>query len=156
MTGRTIAQQVAALERLKTPALVERYAALFGKPPHIKNRTWLWRNVAWKLQEQHYGGLSDPARARLAELMAEVDVPPLPDPNVARGTVRRSRTTPLVAPGTVLTRTWRGREYRVEVREDDYALDGVTYGSLTAVAKAITGTHWNGRLFFGLSKRGKA
>jgi hypothetical protein len=156
MSTSTIAQQVAALERLKTPALVERYTALFGKPPHMKNRTWLLRNVAWKLQEQHYGGLSEPARTRLAELMAEVELPPLPDPNVAKGTVRRSRTKPLVAPGTVLTRTWRGHEYRVEVREDDYALDGVTYGSLSAVAAAITGTHWNGRLFFGLLKRGKA
>ncbi len=149
----TIAQQVAELARLKTPELVERYATLFGRPPHMKNRTWLWRNVAWKLQEAHFGGLSEPAQARLAQLMSEVVLPPAPDPNVRTGTVKRGRANPLVAPGTVLIRTWRGQEYRVEVLADGYSLDGVTYRSLSGVAHAITGSHWNGPLFFGLSKR---
>ncbi len=149
----TIAQQVAALERLKTPDLIERYVALFGRPPHLKNRTWLWRNVAWKLQEQHYGGLSEPAQARLAQLMSEVVLPPAPDPKLKTGTVKRGRGKPLVAPGTVLTRSWRGREYRVEALDEGYSLDGVTYRSLSGVAHAITGSHWNGPLFFGLSKR---
>ena len=151
----TIAKQVADLEKLPTPKLVERYTELFGQQPHSKNRTWLWRNVAWKLQEQHYGGLSEPAQARLAELMAETVLPPAPDPSVRTTTLRHARTKPLVAPGTALTRSWRGREYRVEVLNEGYVLDGVTYRSLSAVATAITGGHWNGRLFFGLSKRGK-
>ena len=55
--------------------------------------------------------------------------------------------------GTVLTRVYKGHEIRVVTLDDGFEYDGRVYGSLTAVAKAVTGQHWNGKLFFGLTKR---
>ena len=57
--------------------------------------------------------------------------------------------------GTTLVRRWRGKDYYVKVLDDGYEYDGVIYRSLSAVAKAITGSHWNGPLFFGVTKRKK-
>lgn len=55
--------------------------------------------------------------------------------------------------GTVITRTWRGRDLRLVVLEDGFELDGVRYGSLSEAARAVTGAHWNGKLFWGLTQR---
>ncbi len=70
--------------------------------------------------------------------------------------LKKNRRLDDPAPGTVLTRTWNGQEIRVLVRDDGYERDGELFRSLTAVARAVTGSKWNGRLFFGLTKRKKA
>jgi hypothetical protein len=155
MTGGapTIADQVLALQTLDVPALVARYERVFGQAPHCRNRIWLWRNVAWKIQEQTLGGLSPEARARLEQLVSEIRLPTEPPPKIARVRVNKRRVQSVLAPGTTLARTWHGRELRVTVLDRGFEHDGVVYRSLSAVARGITGTNWNGHLFFGLRPR---
>jgi len=62
--------------------------------------------------------------------------------------------TSMLKPGALLVREWNGRSYQVEVVEDGYLMDGRTWSSLSALAQHITGTHWSGPRFFGLSKAG--
>ena len=152
----TIPQQLQELQALSPAELARRYEALFGKPPRVRNKAFLQRRVAWKLQEKQLGGLSPRARARLDELVAQIDVPiaSAPPPPRRRAVMRTARPDP-EAPmvGTTLVRKWRGQELRVEVRETGFEWGGTLYSSLSAVAKAITGAAWNGRLFFGLVQR---
>ena len=150
----TIATQVRELQNLAADQLAERYTELFGKPPRIRNVAFLRRQVAWKLQERELGGLTDRARARLDELVARIDLPlrtPQPRPRPQPQAARPEQKTPLV--GTTLVREWRGQKIQVEVADGSYIWNGTPFRSLSAVAKAITGTSWNGRLFFGLTER---
>jgi hypothetical protein len=148
----TIAQQVQELERLSPAELAHRYQTLLGKPPRVRNAAWLRRQVAWHLQAQQLGGLTDRAKSRLDELIAGIDLPLAAPhrPNPAPKRVDHPKA-PMV--GTVLKRRWHDQEIIVEVREDGFAWDGVVYRSLSACAKAITGAAWNGKLFFGLTQR---
>ena len=148
----TISQQLRQLRDLSTAQLADRYAELHGKAPRIKNHAFLLRRVAWKLQEREFGGLPERAKARLEELIAEIALA-LHDPTPPRP--RRPQRTESRAPmaGTTLIRKWHDQEIRVEVRDGGFEWNGALYGSLSAVAKAITGANWNGRLFFGLTQR---
>ena len=147
----TIAQRITELQQMKVPELVAEYERAYGFAPHCKNRIWLWRNVAWKIQEQALGGFPADAQARLEELIAEIK---LPEPGATRPRTRRPGE---LLPGTALTREWHGEQIAVRVADDGtFVLKGVPYGSLSAVAKAITGQHWSGALFFGLRNRSKS
>ena len=115
----------------------------------MKHRDWLWRRIAWKIQEQRFGGLSGVARRRLDELIAELDLP-LGRAHTVREKIQRRGDPPI---GTTLTRMWKGQEVRVTAVDGGWEHEGVVLRSLSAVAKAVTGSHWNGRLFFGLTKR---
>ena len=154
MNSKTIAQQLVELRGLAAAQLATRYSELFGKPPRVRNRAWLFRQVAFRLQEQQLGGLSDRAKTRLGELMAQSDLPiattPTPRPK-PKPVARAESTAPTV--GTVLVREWHGQRIEVRVIADGFTWNGVTYTSLSAVAKAITGVGWSGALFFGLRKR---
>ena len=150
MTDRPLAEQVAAYRTMRVPGLVAEYQRLFGQPPHCTNRTWLWRNVSWKIQELHHGGLPEEARQRLEEIIDEHIRPRFEA--AAKGRKAREAKTAL-RPGTVLTREWHGRHVRLEVTDAGFVVDGVPYASLSAAAQAVTGQHWSGRLFWGLRKR---
>lgn len=149
----SILEEITELRSMTVPALVERYTTAFGKPPRVKHKEWLWKRIAWKLQEQRLGGLSKVAKARLESLIAQIDI--RIDRSEATTTLRDCAAG-MPEAGTVLTRRWRGQEVRVTVLERGFDHEGVVYRSLSAVAKAITASHWNGKLFFGLSKRGGA
>ncbi len=151
-----IAEELEELRGLKAAQLVDRYAELFGKPPRVKNREHLWKRCAWKMQEIRFGGLSAKAKERLEELIAEIDLPPRERTRTVSGVLKKDRRPDDPLPGTILTRTWKGQEIRVLVREDGYECNGQIFRSLTAVARAITGSRWNGRFFFGLTNRKKA
>jgi hypothetical protein len=151
----TIPQQLQELQALSPAELARRYEALFGKPPRVRNKAWLFRQCAFRLQELAFGGLGDRARNRLDELKTQITLPvaaatPRPRP----APVRAEAKAPLV--GTVLMREWRGQQIQVEVRENGFEWSGVVYRSLSACAKAITGAAWNGKLFFGLTSRRSA
>ena len=149
---KSITQEIAELRAMGVPELAERYETVFGRPPRVKHRDWLWRRIAWKIQEQRFGGLSEVAKRRLDELIAELDLP-LSKERAVRGRLARPGDPPL---GTTLTRVWKGREVRTTAVESGWEHDGVVHRSLSAVAKAVTGSHWNGRLFFGLKSRRRA
>jgi hypothetical protein len=156
-----IAKEVAALPRLSFAALRARYAQLFQEPTRVGNRPWLVRRIAWRLQALAEGDLSDRARRRAAELANDADLRLLPPraADVARqgpvktapASVRQQKTDGrLPQPGAVITRLYKGQTLQVEVVPAGFAYAGTVYASLSAVAKAITGSHCSGYLFFRL------
>ena len=149
-----ITEELRELTIMTPVELADRYELLFGHPPRIKNRQWLWKRIAWKLQERRWGGLSGAARARLDALIAELDLPLDERRRTVKGRLWPAVPASAPKPGTVLARTWKGREIRVEVTENGYLYESEVYRSLSAVARAVTGSRWNGRLFFGLTQRG--
>jgi len=147
-TDPTIVAQLAAFEKLDTPQLVAEFERLFGEKPRCRHKVWLRRNVCWKVQELHYGGLSPAARERLEKLIDEAVVPGC---GTATAPPARPRDPTEPPVGTVLAREWRGQQIRVMATPDGYEHDGQRFRSLSAVAQHVTGTKWNGRLFFGLA-----
>jgi hypothetical protein len=154
-----VGREVAALNRLSIGRLREKYAEAFGEPPASSNRAWLARRIAWRLQERAFGGLSERAKRRAAELADDADlrvVTPRARMNVVPGEDAPAPHDPrLPAPGTVLTRAYKGKTLEVKVLSCGFEFKGDRYASLSAVAKAATGSHLNGFAFFGLTgKRG--
>ncbi len=142
----TIEDQIRALEELDVAALVVRYQELTGKQPRRRFRQYLVKRCAFALQEREFGGLSRVAQKRIAELAAEIKLPLAVTP-------RNVRTRyPGVRPGTTLVRVWKGEEQRVLVHPEGFEWREQMYSSLSAVASAIAGSRWNGRLFFNLPK----
>ena len=157
-----VATEIAALPRLRVSELRAKFAAVFGEPTPSHNKVWLVKRLAWRLQAVAEGDLTERARQRAAELSADADLR-LSAPR-AEGT--QGNTVPAQAPtlrmppderlrpGTILTRRYKGRTLEVEVREHGFAFEGQVYRSLSAVAKAVTGSHCSGHFFFGLAKKG--
>jgi hypothetical protein len=149
-----VARELAALQRLTVPQLRQRYAEVFGETTNANNRTWLLKKIAWRLQALAEGDLSERVRQRAAELANDADLRanppktmPLPVP-VEAPTPRPAADDRLPSAGTVLTRPYKGQVLQVQVLSDGFEYDGQVYPSLSAVAKAITGSHCNGFLFF--------
>ena len=149
--ARPITEEIAELRGLPVADLVVRYEAVYGKPPRVKHREHLWRRVAWKIQEQRFGGLSGTAKRKLDELIAEIDIPLVATGAEPKNPVHRVNGEPQI--GTTLVRVWRDREIHATRTDEGWEHAGVVYGSLTAVANAATGSHRSGRAFFGLTKR---
>ncbi|OQB81215.1 MAG: hypothetical protein BWX88_04349 [Planctomycetes bacterium ADurb.Bin126] len=152
-----IKAELAAMENMTTGELVERYAALTGQPVRTRHRAYLIRKIAWRLQADAEGDLSERARRRAAELANDADVrlmPPKENPleapsEAAIKTVRVDDRDPrLPAVGTMITRTYKGRTLYVVVLADGFEFMGHRYNTLSAVAKAVTGSHVNGFRFF--------
>jgi Protein of unknown function (DUF2924) len=152
-----IAKEVAALRRLSTRDLRTRYAETFGETTNANNRIWLVKRIAWRLQVQAEGDLSERARRRAAELANDADLrlsppwektvretPEMPEMPAPRGK-GDERVPP---PGTIITRTYKGESLQVQVLPDGFAFEGAVFKSLSAVARAITGQHCNGFHFF--------
>lgn len=161
--GPDVRPEVEALGRLTVAQLRDRHRELFGEDTASGNRRYLARRLAWRVQALAEGGLTDRARRRAEELARDADLrTTLPRPSKAVGeggttvappaTARPTAHDRLPGPGTVLTRTYRGTRVSVKVLKDGFEHDGTVYRSLSAVAKAVTGTHWNGHLFFGLKQ----
>ncbi len=150
-----ISEEIEKMRTMSTPELVERYSQLWGKGPRVKNKTWLWKRCAWKLQEIRFGGLSAAAKKRLEELVAEIDFPLSEPERTVTGKLAKPRKQGYPSVGTTLTREWRGRELRLRVLEDGFELDGIVHRSLSAAARAVTGSKWNGPLFWKLAERKK-
>ena len=149
-----VARELAALQRLTLPQLRQRYAEVFGETTNANNRTWLLKKIAWRLQALAEGGLSERARQRALKLANDADLranPPktLPLPLPAEMPPPRSPADDrLPPPGTVLTRRYKGAVLQVKILADGFEYQGQVYPSLSAVAKAITGSHCSGFLFF--------
>jgi hypothetical protein len=151
----TLLQQVAAIQELGAAELVDRYREVFGEAPRTRQPAWLRSRIAWRLQADAAGGLSPAATRRLDALISEIRLPTGDDaaPRTERAKLPRDPRRPRI--GTLLTREWRGGELRVVVVEGGFEHEGVVYKSLSAVAKAVTGAHWSGNLFFGVTSRRK-
>ena len=151
----TLAGRIERLDHLSGAELAAEYETLTGRRPRYRSVPWLRKRIALELQTRLYGGLPSRARAELARIDADLHLPtaaPAAAPRPATPPPPRSRTGH-PRPGTVLTRDWHGQRITVEVTADGYVWAGAKYASLSAVAKAITGSKWNGKLFFGLTER---
>jgi hypothetical protein len=163
--SQTLAREIAALQRLTVKQLRQRYAEVFDEETNAHNKVWLVRRIAWRLQALAEGDLSERARRRAGELACDADLrmnPPVPTP-VAVAEPEEApppRVLPFQAddrlppPGTLLTREYKGSQVQVRVLADGFEYDGQVYRSLSAVAKAITGSHCNGYFFFRLGGKG--
>jgi hypothetical protein len=148
-----------AIEQLRTLSIVQlqqRFHELFGEPSTSSNRDHLFRRVAWRVQARALGDLSDRARQRAAELADDADLRLRAPASFWRTWEKRpgppARDPRLPPPGTLLQRFYRQRTIQVEVLDKGFRYNGKTYPSLSAIAQHVTGTRWNGFLFFGLTK----
>ena len=165
-----LARDLAALPNLTVGQLRQRYANIFGEPTKSANKTWLVKRIAWRLQAMAEGDLSERARQRAALLANDADLrlsPPtmrnVPTRNSHAGASISPATpeaAPLVSdrrlplPGGILSRPYKGQQLQVTILQSGFAYQGKVFGSLSAVAKAITGSHCNGYLFFRLVTKG--
>ena len=141
--------RLAALKTTPTPDLKRQWRDLFETEPPPYNRRFLESRLAYRIQELAYGGLKPETIARLAALGQQLDG--------GNMVLRRTRAEEKPISGTRLIREWQGVEHCLTVRDHDYEYQGRPYKSLSAAARAITGTRWNGWVFFGLkNQRGRA
>jgi len=158
-----VGKKLARLRRMTVAQLREEYAEVTGEETRSRHKDYLVRRIVWRLQANAEGDLSERARRRAMELAADADVrltaprnraaPPAGQTKVA--TLHISQDDRLPMPGAVLTRRYKGRMIEVRVLPDGFEYEGEIYKSLSAVARAVTGTHWNGYHFFRLGKHGK-
>jgi hypothetical protein len=141
----TVLVQLTALKSAPIGALKQKWRDLFETEPPPYNRRFLEDRLAYRIQELAYGGLKPDTIKRLRELAQDVGAS-------ASGRGRKLGKAKPVA-GTRLIREWQGVEHCVTVRDDDYEYQGRPFQSLSALARAITGTRWNGWVFFGLKNR---
>jgi Protein of unknown function (DUF2924) len=137
--------RLAALRTASAAELRDQWRALFGREPPPFNRPYLVSRLSYRVQELALGGLRPETRARLEALGEQLD-----GGNVV---LRRTRADGRPLPGTRLVREYDGVQHVVTVRTDGFEFEGRPYRSLSAVARHITGTRWNGWTFFGLKGR---
>jgi hypothetical protein len=140
--------RLAALKRMTTPQLKDQWRMLFDAEPPTVNRPYLESRLAYRIQELAYGGLKPETVRRLETMGEQLDG--------GKKSVRQLRADKGPVAGTRLVREWKGLEYTVTVLPEGFEWQGRPYKSLSAIARAITGTRWNGPLFFGLKGRGGA
>lgn len=121
--------QLAALVQMQRPALQEEWERVYQQPAPGLSADLLRLGIAYRLQEKVHGGLSRASVAALNESRAG---------------------RPAIKPGTRLVRSWNGRTISVEVGEDGFVFEERQYPSLSAIARAVTGSNWSGPRFFGL------
>ncbi len=136
--------KVAALPSLENDELKKLWIELFDEPAPRKKRDYLIPRLAWRIQELAYGGLSYNAQDRINRLVRSKEE--------LKPASRRFRRP---AMGTKLIREYQGVEHQVTVTRNGFEYQGRTFGSLSHIAREITGTRWSGPLFFGLTRSGR-
>ncbi len=148
-------ERIMALKDASLEAIKAEYSALFGQEsPSSNNKALLWRKIAYRLQELEYGSLPVETQGKINDLIQKYDPinnqalrPENPLP-VAGRKKNTSRDRRLPIPGAIITKEYKGRNLEVKVLEKGFEYEGQQYRTLSAVAKAVTGDHWNGYLFF--------
>lgn len=160
-----MAKELAALGRMTVTQLREKHVAVFGEATRSGNKDWLRKRIAWRMQANAHGDLSELARRRAEELANDADLrttaPKAKDPDAqvaitTTATVSFGHDPRLPMPGAILRKAYKGRELVVRVLPRGFEWEGEVYRTLSAAAKAITGTHINGYHFFNLRKNGVA
>jgi hypothetical protein len=173
-----LADEIAMLPTLSVAQLRVRYTEVFGESTAAANKIWLMRRLAWRLQAMAQGDLSERARQRAAQLANDADLRLLPPArqNVEPSGVAVKNADQSVTPnqvnvfvpaavalvvspdprlppsGSVITRLYKGQRLEVTVLPGGFAYQDKVFFSLSALAKAITGSHCNGFRFFGLTQ----
>jgi hypothetical protein len=154
----TITSQITALKNASLEELQAKYKELFDNGGATStNKTFLWRKIAYKLQELEYGGLSDAAKAKIAELIKKYD--PINNkalrPQVVFGgknmvAIPSLRDKRLPIPGTIIHKKYKGKDIYVKILEKGFEYNDKYYRTLTAIAEELSGAHWSGYEFFKL------
>jgi len=164
-----VAAMIEMLQRMTPAELRRKYEEVFGEPCRSFNTDWLWKRIAWRVQANAEGGLSERALARARELAREADLRLRPPRRFLDGgdgdgeatttthrVLRRRRVDRRLPPvGSTIVRDYRGERIEVTVLARGFEYKGVPYRTLSAVAEAVTGSHWNGYAFFGLGGNGR-
>ena len=146
----SIPARLAALKTTPTPDLKKQWRDLFDSEPPPYNRRFLESRLAYRIQELAYGGLKPATVKRLERLGEELD-----GGDRVKSRKRADHSDKPIT-GTRLLREWKGVEHVVTVLAEGYEWQGRPYKSLSAIARAITGTRWNGLVFFGLKNQRRA
>ena len=160
----TTEKEIAALSRMTVRELHQRHLELFGEPSRSNHRQFLFRRLAWRIQALAEGGLSERARRRAMEIANDADLR-IQAPRMLFGkdfSLDREKSVSrkvsgqndprLPPPGSVLERELRGHRIIVKIRPEGVEFEGRPYRSLSAIAREVTGTKWNGFAFFGLAE----
>ena len=159
-----VAKELAALEKMTPAKLREKYLEVFGEESRSGHKDWLRRRIAWRIQANAEGDLSERAKRRADELANDADlrmkaprtlklvVEPKPVSRQVTTSISKAKDDRLPPVGSVITRDYEGKKVKVTVRANGLEYGGELYATLSAVAKAVTGNHCNGYLFFRLGK----
>jgi hypothetical protein len=157
----TVRKEIEALRHMTLAQLKKKYAEVFGEETRSHHKHFLFRRVAWRIQALAEGGLSERARRRALEIANDADLRVrapkttfqqdfrLSSDSTVKGRVTVEADPRLPAPGGTVERRYKGRDIVVKVREEGFEYDGKLFKSLSAIALEVTGTKWNGFLFFG-------
>jgi hypothetical protein len=163
----SVVREVRVLKKMTVTQLRERYIEVFGEETRSRHKDYLWKRIAWRLQVLTEGDISEVARQRALDLACDADLrttapkefweePPAPAEPVRTVTgpldIKTDQRLPIS--GTELIRRYKGRDIIVTVLEDGFFYEGQRYRSLSAIAKEVTGTNWNGFDFFGMKRTG--
>ena len=155
-----LSARIDKLRQMTTAQLQLKYRELFGQASHSNHKDYLFRRVAWRTQALTEGGLSERALQHAREIATDADlrlcVPRKPvggQTAVGVATASRQLDPRVPAPGTQLIKRYKDETLTVMVLEDGYQYGERVYKSLSAIARQVTGTQWNGYLFFGLGLR---
>jgi len=156
MTGTNLSQ-IMELRKNSLDELKTKYEGLFpGQKAPSNNKIFMWRKIAYRIQELEYGGISSETQSKIQQLIQQYD--PInnktlrPD-NIHENQPKKSgisRDKRLPIPGTVITKEYKGISLQVKVLKSGFEYNSKIYKTLTAIAKEVTGAHWNGYLFFNL------
>ncbi|RXF72852.1 DUF2924 domain-containing protein [Hansschlegelia zhihuaiae] len=136
-------QRLVDLEHLDASGLRQEWRRLFRTDPPQLSRDLVLRALAYRLQEREQGGLSKATLRRIAAQARELRA----------GVFEQPESSARIRPGARLVREWRGRTHTVTAINDGFEYDGKVYGSLTPIARTITGANWSGPRFFGLLRK---
>ena len=151
----SVLRQLAALQKMSLEELQNKWRDLYGSEPPQFRKPFLVKRLSYRVQELFYGGISEETKEKLAKIASADPFVSCLQINTQNG--KRLRGKPMSGEipvaGTRFIREWNGRHYEVTARERGFEYNGKMYRSLSAVATEITGTKWNGKVFFGLKRR---
>lgn len=160
-------KEIQELSHMTVGRLQEKYLTVFGEPTQARNKDFLRKRLAWRMQALAEGDLSERARKRAEELANDADLrirsPRHSSTSASTELMNRSvtvridpgRDNRLPLPGTLLAREFKGKTIVAKVLDNGFEYEGRLYRSLSAIAFEATGSRWNGFLFFGLKRAGK-
>ena len=157
----TVWMEIEQLRNATVSQLRAKYGDVFGQASRSNHKQFLFRRIAWQLQANASGGLNNRVLSRASQLVRDTD-PGFPLPQSFRAELhciteaQPDRDVRLPPIDQAIERCYRGKQFVVVVRENGFEYNGKLYGSLSSVARQITGTRWNGFHFFGLTEPWRA
>ncbi len=145
--------QIMELKEKSLGELKAKYEELFpGQKAPSNNKVFLWRKIAYRIQELEHGNVSTETQSKIEQLIQQLD--PINNKSLRPDNViekqPKSRDKRLPIPGTVIIKEYKGVKLEIKVLESGFEYANKAYKSLSAIAKEVTGAHWNGYLFFNL------